>query len=134
MKLLLDTHILIWALNDDARLSRKARDLILDESNDIYYSIVSLWEVAIKHLSHPEHMRFSALELAQCCEDAGFLSQEIRSNHIFALETLRRREDALSHHDPFDRMLISQAKAEKMFLVTHDSLIPDYEEKCIISV
>ena len=52
MNILLDTHILIWALNDDPRLPEKARDLILDEGNVVYYSSVSIWEVSIKHAIH----------------------------------------------------------------------------------
>ena len=56
MNLLLDTHLLIWALNEDPRLPGKAREMILDESNTIYYSSVSIWEVAVKHASHPDNV------------------------------------------------------------------------------
>ena len=61
MKILLDTHILLWAISNDARLLEKARKLI---ENEIYYSIVSLWEVEIKRLAHPEVMPISAEQLA----------------------------------------------------------------------
>ena len=64
----------------------------------------------------------------------GCLSIEMRDKHVFALETITRSEGAPPHHDPFDRMLIAQAKAENMSFVTHDSLLPYYEEKCIIAV
>ncbi len=134
MNLLLDTHILIWALNDDHRLPGKARELILDKSNVLYYSTVSVWEIAIKHASHPENVEFTGKELSQFCQEAGFLSVEVRDKHVHALETIRRTEGAPPHHDPFDRMLIAQAKAENMSLVTHDSLIPYYSESCIIAV
>ena len=100
MNILLDTHILIWALNDDPRLPEKARELILDEGNVVYYSSVSIWEVSIKHAIHPD----------------------------------TRADGAPPHHDPFDRMLISQAKAENMTFITHDSLLPYYQEKCIVFV
>lgn len=59
---------------------------------------------------------------------------DMRDKHIFALETIRRTEGVPPHHDPFDRMLIAQSKAEKMSFVTRDSLLPYYEEKCIVSV
>ena len=134
MNLLLDTHILIWALNDDYRLPKRARELILDESNVIYYSSVSIWEIAIKHASHPEDVEFSGKELSQFCQEAGFLPIEVRDKHVYALETIQRAESAPPHHDPFDRMLIAQAKAENMSFVTHDSLIPYYEENYIIAV
>lgn len=134
MNLLLDTHILIWALNEDYRLPRKARELILDESNVIYYSSVSIWEIAIKHSIHPENVGFTGKELSQFCQEAGFLPVEMRDKHVHALETLRRADNAPPHHDPIDRMLVAQAKAENMSFVTHDSLIPYYEEKCIIPV
>ena len=134
MTLLLDTHILIWALNDDPQLSEKAKELILDPDNSIYYSAVSVWEVSIKHSTHPEDIEFSGKELADYCKEAGFLPLEMREKHVFALETIRRPENAPKHNDPFDRMLVSQAKVENMSLLTHDSQISYYEEKCIIPV
>lgn len=134
MNLLLDTHILIWALNEDPRLPQKARDLILDENNAVYYSSVSVWEVAIMHANHPDNVAFTGRELAGYCQEAGFLPVEERDRHIFSLETLTRSEGAPPHHDPFDRMLIAQAKAENLLLLTHDALLPYYEEKCILMV
>jgi PIN domain nuclease of toxin-antitoxin system len=134
MNLLLDTHILIWALNEDPRLPVKAREMILDEDNVVYYSSVSIWEISIKHSFHPDNVEFSGKELAQFCQEAGFLPVEMKDKHVFALETITRSEGAPVHHDPFDRMLIAQAKAENMSFITHDSLLPYYDEKCIILV
>ena len=134
MNLLLDTHILIWALNDDPQLSEKAREMILEPGNAVYYSVMSIWEISIKHSAHPEDLEFSGKELSEFCQDAGFLPLELRDKHVFALETINRPENAPRHNDPFDRMLVAQAKAENMSFLTHDSLIPYYEEKCIIQV
>ena len=134
MNLLLDSHILIWALNEDPRLPDKAKEMILDENNVIYYSTVSVWEISIKHSNHPDNVEFTGKELAGFCQEAGFLPLEIRDRHVFALETITREEEAPPHHDPFDRMLIAQAKAENMSFITHDSLLPYYNEKCIVSV
>ena len=134
MNLLLDTHILIWTLNGDSRLSEKAREMIRDESNAIYYSSVSIWEVAIKHANHPDNVEFTGKELARYCREAGFLPVEMRDRHVFALETIIRDMDAPPHHDPFDRMLVAQAKADNMSFLTHDSLISYYNEPCIIPV
>ncbi len=134
MNLLLDTHILIWALNDDPQLSEKAKEMILEPGNAVYYSVMSIWEISIKHSTHPEDLEFSGKELSEFCQDAGFLPLELRDKHVYALETINRPENAPRHNDPFDRMLVAQAKAENMSFLTHDSLIPYYEEKCIIQV
>ena len=134
MNLLLDTHILIWALTEDERLSEKARQLILDPDNVIYYSAASIWEISIKHAAHPDEIGFSGKELSSYCQEAGFLQLEIRDRHIYALETLVRPKEAPPHKDPFDRILIAQAKAENMSFLTHDALIPGYDEKCVIPV
>ena len=58
----------------------------------------------------------------------------IRDEHVWALETVKRPADAPRHNDPFDRMLTAQAKAEGMLFITHDALLPDYHEKCIVAV
>ena len=134
MKLLLDSHILIWAINDDPRLSDKARYLILDSNNTIYYSVASIWEVSIKHAIHPDNVSFSGEELAAFAEDAGFLSLDLKNKHVFSLDTLVRTEEAPRHQDPFDRILIAQAKEENMSFLTHDSMLQYYEEKCIVAV
>ncbi len=134
MNLLLDTHLLIWALNEDPRLPDKAKEMILDPDNAVYYSAVSIWEVSIKHANHPDNVSFTGKELSQYCQEAGFLPVEVRDKHVYALETLSRAEGAPPHRDPFDRMLIAQAKAENLSFLTHDSLLPYYEEPCIILV
>ena len=134
MNILLDTHILIWALNEDPRLPEKARELILDENNAVYYSSVSIWEISIKHAVHPENVAFTGKELSQYCQEAGFLQVEMRDRHVYALESLKREENAPVHADPFDRMLIAQAKAENLTFLTHDALLPFYGEKCVVLV
>ena len=72
MKILLDTHILLWTISNDLKLPEKARKLIENEENEIYYSIVSLWEVELKRLAHPDAMPVSAEKLAEYCEQSGF--------------------------------------------------------------
>ena len=134
MKLLLDTHILIWALTDDPRLPDKAKEKIQDENNSVFYSVISIWEISVKHEKHPENVEFTGKELSAYCQEAGFLPLELRDQHVIALETVVRGDDAPPHHDPFDRMLIAQAKAENMSFITHDMLLPFYEEKCILWV
>jgi len=134
VNILLDTPLLIWTLNEDPALPEKARELILDPDNVIYYSTVSVWEIAIKHASHPDNVEFTGKEMATFCREAGFQHLEIRERHVFALETLMRPENAPRHNDPFDKMLVAQAKADNLVFLTHDSLIPYYGERCIMPV
>ncbi len=134
MRILLDTHILLWALTNDPRLCEHARELILDEKNEIYYSILSLWETELKRLARPDAITVTAKELSEYCAKAGYMKLPLQEQHIFALENLRRKPDAPVHKNSFDRLLICQACAEGMILITHDALISDYEEQCILAV
>lgn len=85
MKILLDTYILLWTLSNDTRLPEKAKKLIENEDNEIYYSIVSLWKVEIKHLAHPDVMPISTEEFAKYCEQSGFQKILVREKHIFTM-------------------------------------------------
>ena len=134
MNILLDTHILIWALGEDEKLSDKARNLILNPDNMIYYSAASIWEISIKHALHPDQIPFSGKELAAFCLEAGYEPLDISERHVFALETLKRSVGAKPHQDPFDRIMIAQAKADNMLFLSHDALLSDYNEGCVISV
>lgn len=132
MRILLDTHILLWALSNDDKLPEKARELIIDEENEIYYSIISLWEVEIKHLAHPDIMPVSAEEISGYCKQSGYKQITIKENHIFTMKELKREKNTQPHKDSFDQMLICQADVEKMVFITHDSLIPGYNKSCIL--
>lgn len=134
MNVLLDSHILLWALTDDVHLSQKAREYISNPDNFIFYSVASVWELAIKHQLHPEIIEFSSKELIAYCDEAGYESLDLSLEHVLMLETLKRPETAPKHKDPFDRILISQAKADDMVFLTHDELLPDYGESCVVLV
>ena len=130
MNILLDTHIAIWALLDSPKLTPKARQLITDPDNTIFYSVVSVWEVLLKHSGHPDNMDFSSNVFSESCKDAGFVPLELRDKHVVAVETFPTEVDG--HKDPFDRLLLAQAKAENMSFLTHDSRLSNYQEKCLI--
>lgn len=134
MKLLLDTHILLWALSDDAQLSEKARKLLENEENEIYYSLASIWEIQMKHLAHPDRMNFDAEQVSGYCKESGFYKMPVSEEHIFCLKNLKRPDSAPAHKDPFDKIMVCQAMVENMLFVTHDHLIPDYNEPCIYAV
>lgn len=133
MKVLIDTHIAIWAVLNDPKLPQKARDIILDDGNEIFYSTVSVWEVMIKRNLRPDKVRISGSLLEKGCEDNGYIVLPVFNHHVLAIETLKRPKDAPRHNDPFDRIMVAQAKAENLMFLTHDSLIPYYGEPFIIS-
>lgn len=132
MKLLFDTHVLLWALTDDDRLPKKARTLIEDTSNEVFFSLASIWETEIKHSLGK--MPISGQHLYNRCMDAGYLPVKIEAEHIALLSTLRRSDTAPKHSDPFDRIMIVQSRFEDMQFVTHDGLLDDYNESHVIKV
>lgn len=134
MRLLLDAHILLWCLSDDPKLPQSARTLVSDETNAVYYSVAAAWEVAIKHAVRPKSMLADAAQIISFCEEAGYLDLPIASRHVKALETLQRPADAPAHNDPFDRIMIAQAKADDLIFLSHDARIAEYEESCIFPV
>lgn len=134
MKVLLDTHIILWALAGDEKLPQKAKMIISQRDNEIYYSTASIWEIMIKHMNHPEHMPISGRQMSTYCRKAKYHMLPVLDEHVYALEGLQRMENAPRHKDPLDCIMIAQAKAEKMIFVTHDSLLPDYMEECIVFV
>lgn len=135
MNYLADTHILIWAITDNPKLSVKARKILLEKDNTIYYSFVNIWEIAIKHSLHKSNITFSSQQFEELCTFAGYSLLETNCKHAIMVETLKYADNApKKHRDPFDRLLLAQAKTENMFFLTHDELVPYYNEPCIISV
>ena len=132
MKLLLDTHILLWTITNAPDLPPLARKLIGDESNTIFFSSVSAWEVELKHEKHPQQLTISGKALADYAIRTGFFYIGVGLNEIDHLHTLQRKENTPEHHDPFDRILICQAAANGMFFLTKDVRISEYTDPCII--
>ncbi len=132
MKLLLDTHVLIWALTDDKKLPKRIADMIDDRDNIVYFSATSLWELAIKNFKAPEKCPYNEAIVEEISIRSGFHCMNITSDHIKNIRTLKTNPDCeLSNYDPFDRMLISQAKTEGAFLLSHDINFQYYDEPCI---
>ena len=127
MKLLLDTHVFLWWVSDAPELSEAARAAISDSGNTCYLSLASCWELSIKSsigklkLKKPVE-RFISEQMQQ----NGFLLLNIELRHVAKVESLE-----LHHRDPFDRLLVTQAKAERMTLVTADAVLSDYGIRCI---
>lgn len=129
MDFLLDTHIALWLMNNDARLTENTKEIIKSRHNNIYYSVVSMWEVSIKKMAKPESLNISGVEFMHRCEQAGFKKLALDDRHVCALESLIGKDGAEENHkDPFDRMLLSQAKADGMTLLTHDKKFNYWDE------
>mgnify|MGYP000048845553 CR=1 FL=1 len=134
MKILLDTHILVWFFSGDEQLSQKARDMIADEDNEIYYSILSAWEVEIKHTSRPDKLSLSCENFISYCEELKFIPLPIEIKHILQIGNLNRKEKTPPHRDPFDRAMLCQAMSENMIFMTHDERIAEYVTTCVYKV
>lgn len=131
MKILLDTHIALWAIADSSKIPSKLEPLIASRDNVVYYSLASVWEVAIKHAIHPENMPIEEERFVELCDKTGFVQLPITAEQLYAIKKLSRPQDAPRHNDPFDRLLIAQAKVEGLVFVTHDALLPYYGEPCV---
>jgi PIN domain nuclease of toxin-antitoxin system len=121
VKLLLDTHLLIWAADDIKRVPPDARVLMADEENELLFSVVSIWEVAIKcGLNRPD-FHVDARKLRRGLIDNGYIELPILGEHAVAIDGLPS-----THKDPFDRMLIAQAMVEGITLITNDETMALY--------
>ncbi|MBR6200229.1 MAG: type II toxin-antitoxin system VapC family toxin [Spirochaetales bacterium] len=134
MEVLLDTHLLLWTLIEPHKLSAKAKLILENPHYVFYYSTVSVWEVAIKHAKNPGNMSISGALFIQYCEQAGFKKLELDDRHVIALESLQLKENAQEHKDPFDKILLSQAKADGMTFVTHDDKFAIFDEPNVFFV
>ena len=127
MKALLDTHVFLWWIMDDESLTPYIRDFIADEGNDLFLSSASCWEIAIK-------AKIGRLKLTENPDK--FIPDQMIANNISGLpiqlvHALHVYNLPDHHRDPFDRMLVAQARIEKISIITNDRLIADYDVKII---
>jgi PIN domain nuclease of toxin-antitoxin system len=122
MKLLLDTHVLIWLVEGTDNLSQAARQAIEDEDNSLHLSIVSLWEMTIKTSLGKLQLKIPLDRIMESyIIPSGIEILPIHFDHLLVLRDL-----PLHHRDPFDRLLISQAQSEELTLVSSDGFFGDY--------
>ena len=134
MNILLDTHILLWLLFDDKKLSNTCKNILRGQDTYTYFSVISLWEIAIKHDKYPETFPYDAEIIYKLAKQSGLQLLSLSPENIFMIRTLTRIESAKAHHDPFDKIMISQAKSETMQFITHDKLLLGYNESCVLWV
>ena len=127
MRVLVDTHTFIWDILDDPRSSRKARQILSSDTNELVFSLVSLWEIAIKiKTGKLNTIGSSVAYLRDEMEVYGMELLPIRYEHILQLESLPHH-----HSDPFDRLLIAQAATESLPILTADEKFKQYGVKVI---
>lgn len=126
MNLLLDTHIVIWFITNDDKLSKKVKDLIEDSKNKCFVSIASYWELSIKYALGRLNLNSTIEEIFNIIEKSGFDILPITLNHIIQLSKLQH-----FHNDPFDRLMISQSITENLSLVSNDNYFPAYKIQLI---
>jgi PIN domain nuclease of toxin-antitoxin system len=128
LRLLLDTHAFIWSLTTPKLLSASIRGLLADRKNDVVVSTVNLWEIAIKRATgRRDAPAISAEEAWKLVPETGFRLIEMTAQHAVACETI-----AVSHGDPFDRLLLAQAKVEGLQLLTRDERLARYDTRVIL--
>lgn len=121
MKYLLDTQLLLWAAGETSRLSRPAKRLLGDRRHELLFSAASLWEVAIKNALGRDDFRVEPRVLRRGLLDNGYVELPITSDHAVHLDALPPL-----HKDPFDRLLLAQALAEGITLLTTDEQLARY--------
>ena len=127
MKLLLDTHTFLWWVTDDARLSQAARALIADGRNELYFSVASGWEIAIK-------AQLGRLQLPDNAPQFVMAQLSLNAIEILPIQlhhALHVYKLPMHHRDPFDRMLIAQSQLESLPIITLDPQINGYEVQTI---
>lgn len=131
MRLLLDTHLLLWATYSAGRLPPRARAMLLDPDHSFAVSVASIWEIAIKRARNrgaPGDMPVPADEALELAEAAGFTMLPVLPAHAVAVERLT----LIDHADPFDRLLVAQAMTEPMHLLTHDRKLAAYGDHILL--
>ena len=123
VRLLLDTHLLLWLSLDDPKSPAQARKWVDDTENEVFFSTASIWEVALLNSRKPPRFPFTAADLRTSLLESGYTELPVTGQHASLVETLPRH-----HADPFDRMLVAQAIAEDCILATHDHVLPLYGE------
>jgi PIN domain nuclease of toxin-antitoxin system len=127
VRLLLDTHLLLWAAAKSRRLPRAARALVEDSSHEIFWSAASLWEIAIKLALGRPGLDVEMEALRPAFLEMGFEELPVRGAHAERLLGLPPL-----HKDPFDRMLVAQSLSESLRLLTNDGLLAGYSDTVIV--
>ncbi|MBR5032083.1 MAG: type II toxin-antitoxin system VapC family toxin [Treponema sp.] len=126
MEYLIDTHILLWAIMNSNKLSKKEQQVLSDETNTIFVSPISFWEIAIKHQNKKLDLgKVNILHIPHIAEQLDFSLLNPEPYDYLTIGQILQKEN---HHDPFDRMLIQQAIRNNLVLISKDEKFHQYEE------
>lgn len=126
MRYLVDTHVLLWAIMESYRLPKKILEILEDETNSIFVSPISYWEIAIKHQNKKLNLgKLNILHIPHIAEQLDFSILNPEPYDFLSIAQIPQKEN---HHDPFDRMLIQQAIRNDLILISKDEKFPQYEE------
>jgi PIN domain nuclease of toxin-antitoxin system len=128
MRLLLDTHVLLWTLDDSPRLSQRAREIMTASGVECFVSAVSFWEIAIKASLRRREFRADVGRLVAGARAAGLHFLAFQPEHAVRVARLPRH-----HSDPFDRALVAQALAEPMVLLSQDAALSAYGKAVVVA-
>jgi PIN domain nuclease of toxin-antitoxin system len=125
VRLLLDTHAFLWLVSDDPRVSRRAREVFSDKKNEVFLSVASVWEMAIKLSLDKLRVQGSLPEV---------IAQEVRNNAVKVMPVELEHALLVSslpfhHRDPFDRLLVAQALVEKLVVLSNDDAFDRYSTR-----
>lgn len=123
MRLLLDTHLLLWAVAKSRRLPKAARPMLEDPANEVFFSAASLWEIGIKSSLRKKDFNVDVAMLRPALAQMGFAELPVSGAHAERLAAIPPL-----HRDPFDRMLVAQSLAEPLLLLTNDTVLRGYGE------
>ena len=133
MRVLIDTHICIWALYDPDKLNTEVKNILTNPANKIYISVATVWETIIKHSRYKDAFQTYGSDLLADAVASNIGVIPIVAADVLTLETLTYPAEGVKRHkDPFDRIMLAQAKNNNMLFITNDGLIPNYEEPCVV--
>ena len=127
MRLLLDTHILLWALTRHRRLNARTRALLVDPANEVLFSAASIWEIAIKARLRRTDFSVQPDQIVRVARESGFEELPVRAHAAALVADL-----PLHHRDPFDRLLVAQAIIEPVRLYTSDPQLSSYSDLVVL--
>jgi PIN domain nuclease of toxin-antitoxin system len=125
MKFLLDTHLLLWAALGE--IDGEAEAIVADESNELYFSSASIWEVVIKNALHRDDFVYNPVALYRGLKLNGYIEMSVTSSHVLRVSALPD-----IHKDPFDRILVAQSMTENLILMTGDKTVARYSDDIML--
>ena len=134
MRILLDTNIAIWSVCDIEKIPSAVFEQISDRSNEIFISLASIWEIAIKNIAKPKKIPIDEKKFIEYCQQVSFEFLPIKMKHITKLRYLNTKQEGFIHRDPFDNIIVAQSVDEGIKLFTSDKALINYNYDNIVLI